>query len=416
MSRKPSGKSRDKAKSSVSGHWVAVRCRKKRARRESIPQDAACSTKSTQHVPHASPTRIRRCRKTPKQLGRDDRRKKQTKAEKRVRKHRQMFRPRVHNNSCCDFFQALSRFNFASASTTSTIPIGLSPILIAAVTGPTTGTVILTGARFVPGVTVVNFNGITIIPTNVTVGSLTFTLPAGTLPGTYTVTVTTPAGTSNAITYTVPACTLVTPTLSGFAVLGGSTVTNTGPSVINGNLGVSPGSAVTGFPPGTVTGTIHAAPDAVAAQAQTDRLTLFNALLSTACTATVSGDIGGQTFTPGVYCTAPAQPLGLTGPVTLNALGNPNASFVFNIGTTLTTASGSSVVLIGGAQACNVFFTVGSSATLGTATAFNGTIVAHTSITATTGATDSGRLLAGTGAVTLDTNTITVPTCSSCPT
>jgi len=200
-------------------------------------------------------------------------------------------------------------------------------------------------------------------------------------------------------------------TAGSFAVLGGSTVTNTGSSVITGNLGVSPGSAVTGFPPGIVTPpfTIHAG-DAVAAQAQVDDTTAYNTLSSRPITTFLTGqDLGGKTLVPGVYgFTSSAQ---LTGQLTLNGLGNPNSVFIFNIGSTLTTASASSILLINGAQAGNVFFRVGSSATLGTTTSFAGDILALTSITLTTGAKITcGAAWAQTGAVTLDTNTITICT------
>src|SRR5450830_2171852 len=192
-----------------------------------------------------------------------------------------------------------------------------------------------------------------------------------------------------------------------FAVLGSSTVTNTGSSVITGDLGVSPGSAVTGFPPGlVVSGTIHAA-DAVALAAQNSVTTAYNSLASQACTQDLTGqDLGGKTLTAGVYCfSSSAQ---LTGILTLNAQGNANAVFIFKIGSTLTTASGSSVVVTNGGSLCNVFWQVGSSATLGTTTSFVGNILALARITLTTGANASGRALARNGAVTLDTNTVTV--------
>jgi uncharacterized repeat protein (TIGR01451 family) len=199
-----------------------------------------------------------------------------------------------------------------------------------------------------------------------------------------------------------------------FAVLGGSTVTNTGPSVITGNLGVSPGTAVTGFPPGLVNGgTIHAA-DEVALQAQTDTTIAYNNLAGQACTLDLTGqDLGGKTLVPGVYCfSSSAQ---LTGVLTLNAGGNAAAVWVFQTGSTLTTASSSSVVLINGAQACNVHWQVGSSATLGTTTSFVGNILALTSITLTTGANVSGRVLARNGAVTLDTNNVAPAACGLQP-
>ncbi|HUP82647.1 MAG TPA: ice-binding family protein [Candidatus Limnocylindria bacterium] len=200
-------------------------------------------------------------------------------------------------------------------------------------------------------------------------------------------------------------------TADAFAVLGGSTVTNTGPSVINGDLGVSPGSAVTGFPPGIVNGTIHAA-DATAAQAQADLTTAYNNAAGQACDTDLTGqDLGGLTLTAGVYCFSSSA--GLTGTLTLNAQGNSGALFIFQIGSTLTTASASRVRLINGARPCNVFWQVGSSAVLGTTTSFVGNIMALTSITMTTGATLQGRALAQNGAVTLDTNVITKATCDA---
>jgi hypothetical protein len=200
-------------------------------------------------------------------------------------------------------------------------------------------------------------------------------------------------------------------TADSFAVLAGTTVTNTGPSVISGDLGLSPGTAVTGFPPGTVkAGTIHAA-DSVALQAERDLTTAYNDAAGRSSTATISADLAGRTLTPGVYTSASS--LGLSGAVTLNAQGNPNAVFVFQAGSTLTAGSGSRVHLTGGAQACNVFWQVGSSATIGTGSAFAGNILALTSISMTTGATLNGRALARNGAVTLDTNTITKATCAT---
>ena len=200
-------------------------------------------------------------------------------------------------------------------------------------------------------------------------------------------------------------------TAQSFAVLGGSTVTNTGPSVLTGDLGVSPGATITGFPPGTRTGTTHLA-DAVALQAQNDVTTQYNALASAACTLDLTGqDLGGKTLTSGVYCfSSSAQ---LTGPLTLNAQGNANATFVFKIGSTLTTASASSVTLINGGNPCGVAWQVGSSATLGTTTSFSGNLIALSSITLNTGANITGRALARNAAVTLDTNNISFASCSA---
>lgn len=199
-------------------------------------------------------------------------------------------------------------------------------------------------------------------------------------------------------------------TAASFAVLAGSTVTNTGPSTIGGDLGVSPGTAVVGFPPGTVTnGSIHAA-DAVAAQAQADVTVAYNDAAGRAPSATVSADLGGQTLVSGVYR---GGALGLTGTLTLDAAGDPNAVFIFQAASTLITASGSRVAFVNGAAACNVYWQVGSSATLGTNSVFAGTVLALTSVTANTGATVAGRLLARNAAVTLDTNTITRTACAA---
>lgn len=200
-------------------------------------------------------------------------------------------------------------------------------------------------------------------------------------------------------------------TADAFAVLGASTVTNTGPSVIIGDLGVSPGTAVTGFPPGIVSppGTIHAA-DTVAVEAQTALTAAYNTAAGLPCAADLTGqDLGGLTLTPGVYCFSSSSQL--TGTLTLDGQGDPEADFVFQTGSTLVTASSSTVLLINQAQACRVFHQVGSSATLGTGSNFVGTIMALTSITATTGASVQGRLLARNGAVTLDSNLVTRPTC-----
>jgi uncharacterized repeat protein (TIGR01451 family) len=203
-------------------------------------------------------------------------------------------------------------------------------------------------------------------------------------------------------------------TEQSFAVLGGQTVTNTGPTVITGNLGVSPGSAITGFPPGLVTGGATHAADAVALQAQNDTITAYNNLAGQQCTSDLTDqDLGGKTLVPGVYCfSSSAQ---LTGTLTLDAGDDSNAVWVFKTVSTLTTASSSSVRLTNGGQACNVFWQIGSSATLGTNTSFVGNILALTSIALQTGAKVSGRVLARNGAVTLDSNTIAAAVCGVPP-
>ncbi|HEX7604029.1 MAG TPA: ice-binding family protein [Polyangiaceae bacterium] len=200
--------------------------------------------------------------------------------------------------------------------------------------------------------------------------------------------------------------------VQSFAVLGGSTVTNTGSSVIRGDLGVNPGLAITGFPPGLVVGGTTHAGDAVALQAQTDVVTAFNALGAQACDVDLTGkDLGGLTLVPGVYCfSSSAQ---LTGSLVLNAGGKPDAVFVFKTGSSLTSASNASVSVINGGSDCGVFWQVGSSATLGSGTVFVGSVLALASITLDTGAKLSGRALARTAAVTLDTNAVSLPICAA---
>ncbi len=195
---------------------------------------------------------------------------------------------------------------------------------------------------------------------------------------------------------------------SSFAVLGATpSVTNTGATMVTGNLGVSPAASVTGFPPGIVVGTIHAA-NAVAASAQADNATAYGALAAQACNFTFAAptDMAGMTLVPGTYCFASSA--SNTGLLRLDAGGDTNAVWLFRTASTLITGSGSSVVPINGGQACNVFWQVGSSATLGTATAMVGNILALSSITLNTGTSLSGRALAQTGAVTLDTNSVSV--------
>jgi type VI secretion system secreted protein VgrG len=196
-------------------------------------------------------------------------------------------------------------------------------------------------------------------------------------------------------------------TAGTFAVLAGATITNTGPTIINGgDVGVSPGSALTGFSSAVGTFATHLA-DGVALAAQHDLTTAYNLAASVPFTQDLTGhDLGGLVLLPGVYrFSSSAQ---LTGKLTLNSLGDPDAQFVFQIGSTLTTASNSSVVSLNGVgPLCDVFFQVGSLATLGTGTTFAGHILALTSITLNTGASIiGGSALALNGAVTLDTNLI----------
>jgi hypothetical protein len=193
-----------------------------------------------------------------------------------------------------------------------------------------------------------------------------------------------------------------------FGVLAGSTVTSTGATTVNGDLGLSPGTAVTGFPPGLVNGTTHLG-DPAAAQAQLDLTVAYNdAAGRTVGAIGVAGNLGGQTLTPGLYTSTSSLEIS-SGDLTLDAQGDASAVFMFQMASTLTTTSGRQVILSGGAQAANIFWQVGSSATLGTASVFKGNILALASITVTTGAAVEGRLLARTGAVTLDANAVAVP-------
>ncbi|MDQ1741224.1 MAG: hypothetical protein QOE53_2876, partial [Pseudonocardiales bacterium] len=199
-------------------------------------------------------------------------------------------------------------------------------------------------------------------------------------------------------------------TADDFAVLAGSTVTNTGPSTIDGDLGLHPGTAVTGFPAGSVSGATHAA-DPAALQAKSDLTAAYDDAAGRTPPEPAPADLGGLTLEPGVYRSGSS--LALSGELALDAHGDPSAVFVFQAGSTLTTASASRVRLVNGAQACNVFWQVGSSATLGTTTDFAGNILALTSISLNDGVTLNGRALARNGAVTMIDDTIVAPHCAA---
>lgn len=211
--------------------------------------------------------------------------------------------------------------------------------------------------------------------------------------------------------------------VADFAVLGATTITNTGSSVLNGDLGLYPGTSITGFfgttaneGPGVVSAgyTVHQT-DAVAQSAQTAATTAYNSMASQSCAGNdLSGqNLGGKTLIPGVYCfSSTAQ---LTGTLTLNAQGDPNAVWIFQIGTALTIDNSASVVITNGGvgtPGCNVYWQVGTAATIGTSTTFIGTVIANSeSVTLNNSATMYGRAISRIGAVTLDNNTITAPVC-----
>ena len=278
----------------------------------------------------------------------------------------------------------------------------------------------------------------------VTINNLTFTVTPGvtgivTLDGTariavftptanlalnttYTATITTgaqdmpgnplPANFTWSFTTATLACQAPVPlgSAAAFEALAGSTVTNTGPTIISGgNLGLSPGTAVTGFPPGSlVPPAVMDVTNPTAAQAELDLVAAYIYAAGLQNPAVLPGNLSGLTFTPGLYKT-PSTVVLSTGNVTLDGQGDANAVFIFQIGSTLTTIGSTHVILAGGAQAKNIFWQVGSSATLGTNSSFQGTIIALQSITMDTGATLTGRLLARNGAVALDSNIITAP-------
>jgi hypothetical protein len=201
----------------------------------------------------------------------------------------------------------------------------------------------------------------------------------------------------------------------GFGILGATpVVSNIGPTNVTGDVGIWPALSITGFPPGTLTGAKHPG-DTIAMTAQGDLTTAYNSAAGAPGGAALTADIGGQTLPAGVY--KATTTLGITGILTLDGGGNPNASWIFQVGSALTTAAGgvgtpaSQVNLIGSATAHNVFWETGSAATLGTNSIFAGTIMAQSSITLGTGAVLNGRALARTGAVTLDSNPVNVPPC-----
>jgi uncharacterized protein (TIGR03437 family) len=262
------------------------------------------------------------------------------------------------------------------------------------------------GTTPVPGTVTYSGTFTTFTPTNNLAPNTLYT-------ATLTSTATSPAGSPPAASYkwsftTGSSADQTAVCLANFAVLSGSAIVNTGSTAITGDVGVSPGSSVSGFPPGTFTGTIHAG-DSAAAQGILDLSAAYGDAVSRLIGAvSVAGDLGGQTFTSGLYNSVSSLSIS-SGNLTLDAKGDPNAVFIFQIASTLTTAAGNQVILVGGASASNVFWQVGTSAILGTNSIFNGSILADQAITLNAGATVNGRLLAQNGAVTLQSNIITSP-------
>jgi hypothetical protein len=212
-------------------------------------------------------------------------------------------------------------------------------------------------------------------------------------------------------TQTIPLQTTAQPTVAmngaaALAILAGSSISSTGATVINGDMGLSPGSSIGGFPPGILNGTQHIN-DAISNQAKLDLTAAYNDAAGRTATdiVTLSGNIGGLTLTPGLYKSTSSLAVS-SGDVTFDAKGNPNAVFIIQIASTLTTTSGRKVILSGGASAANIFWQVGTSATFGTTSVFKGTVMAMQSITFNTGATLDGRALARSGAIVMAGNTI----------
>ena len=218
----------------------------------------------------------------------------------------------------------------------------------------------------------------------------------------------TPSGTNQneIITQTTVMATVPNASVSNFAVLAGSTITNTGATTITGDIGLSPGSSIGGFPPGILNGTKHIN-DSLANQAKLDLTAAYNDAAGRTSTdiVTLSGNIGGLTLTPGLYKSTSSLAIS-SKDLTFDAKGNADAVFIIQIASSLTTTSGRQVILSGGALASNIYWQVGTSATFGTTSVFKGTVMAMQSITFNTGATLDGSALARIGAITMAGNTI----------
>jgi hypothetical protein len=243
-----------------------------------------------------------------------------------------------------------------------------------------------------------------------TINSSSGLFTAGATTGTYTNTIRASSGNLSGFATAIVTASAnpILGSAATYGILAGSTVTCVTGGTINADVGVSPGSTTTGFLPCVITGSTNLA-NAAAAQAQIDLTTAYDYLAGRPCgTVVTPADLGGRTLAPGIYCVASS--MAVTGTVTLDGQGNANAVWVFQMGSTLTTGTGANIALIGSAQAKNVWWQVGSSATLGTGTTFRGNILALTTITLVDNATMLGRALARNGAVSLGTNnSITLP-------
>jgi hypothetical protein len=309
---------------------------------------------------------------------------------------------------------------------TATFSTAMDPTTINMTTFTLTGT---GGASILGAVTYV---AATNVATFTPMGALSpSTLYTGTITTGATNTGGTPLAANFVWTFTtstacLPAAAIPLGAACSFGILGATpSVSNTGPTIVKGDIGIWPAASITGFGaapgalgPGIFTGTEHLG-DAIAMTAQTDLTTAFNTAMNAGggpgVGAALTADIGGQTLAPGIY--KATNTLGITGNLTLDGSTNPNGVWIFKVGTALTTAAGgvgtpaSQILLIGGAQSHNVFWQIGSAATLGTNSLFQGTIMANATITLTTGATLNGRALDRSAAVALDSNPVNVPTC-----
>jgi hypothetical protein len=301
---------------------------------------------------------------------------------------------------------------FSTAMDPTTINNGTFKLAVTAGGAPVNGTVTYDPASqiatFIPSANLAASTQFTATVSNAVTDLSGNALAAGVVPNPWNFTTGTLAGAGGPATINLG-------TAGSFAVMATASITSTGPTVINGDVGLAPGTSQ-GIPPAQVNGTIHVN-DPVITKAQADLLAAYNDAVSRSTNAlTLPGNMGGLTFTPGLYVNSTSVLVSGAGPgnnVTLDAQGDPNAVFIFKMGSTLTTGTSSQVILAGGAKAGNVFWQVGTSATLGVTSIFKGNVLAATSITINTGAAVEGRMFAGSaggaGTATVNASTVTVP-------